>query len=178
MGFPKGMLSEKINGKKYLELPEPERTPIKIKYNCVKVSLFHKTFPKKQYNSLDFEGKNALRKQWHMVPLIGNVGNHVKEKAEPARASTNGHHKPGEDKFPRTQAGAIAFIRAWNSAKDGNEFVQRHGENNGSFWAAMTHKANMFREKGIKLKILKKQKGEAHLYDWDLLKQVAAETQE
>ncbi len=185
MAFPKGLL-----GEGYLELSEPDRTALKIKYNIPPKAVFHRDFPMKQYEKLDLAGKNELRAKWHMVPLAG-IGHEGYRKPGHDHKGTPltdaGHSRPAkktawaeaneavEAVFPRSTDGAVKFIRAWNKAKDGNAFVAEHGKGNPEFWSACTHRATYLRKKGVQLKVLKKTKGDDALYDWDLLKQVAAE---
>ncbi len=168
MAFPKGLL-----GEGYLKLSEPDRTPLKIKYGFAKSSQFHKDFPMKEYGRLDLAGKNALREKWHMTPLagLGYEGSGAKKPESTFKKSI----KDLEAVFPRTTAGAVAFIKAWNKATDGNEFVSNYADGSPDFWRAATHRAVYLRAKGVNLKTLKKTRGEETLYDWDLLKAAAAE---
>lgn len=184
MAFPVGFPTHE-----YFKLPEgPARHALKKKFGFAKQSVFPKSFPMAEYNKLDLAGKNAMREQWWIKPLSSLARAHRESRSRfhKATASLPAAPKTGtgwakakeavEAKFPRTTAGAVAFIRAWNSAEDGNGFVAKHGNSNPEFWSASTHRATFLRSKGIKLKVLKKTRGDASLYDWDLLKQVAAES--
>lgn len=131
-----------------------------------------KDFPHGQYKKLNtMDKRNAMRKKHGMVA----IGEKSKQAAKRDPAASRGMSSK-ESKFPRSTAGAAAFIRAWQQSSDGNDFIVKHGDDEGpNFWSACTNRALFLRKHGVALKVLRRARDGRALYDFNLLKAVAAE---
>lgn len=127
-----------------------------------------------EYRSSSIPEKAALRKKFNFAYSNGSprlLNGRVPSPSKVIHAANSPHP---DNRWPRTTPGAIQFIKDWNGAKTGQEFMDKFKLDKKGFSACKGRAKSMLKH-GVPTK--KHAVEGSHVkYDWDLLKQVATAT--
>lgn len=143
-----------------------------------------KGFPHGEYKKcIDAAARNKLRAKFGMTVLRPYKQRIEQPKAVALLEAAGGGRRPSaathpDGRWPRTNEGAIQFIKDWNGCVSGEQFKKKFDLDRAGFLAC-SGRASSLRagREGFKL-VMKKHviDGMRILYDWKLLAKVAEET--